>query len=66
MGNPAKVIKEVSDEMIDWKTKGTALYQALPKECYETLIPCEPLEEIEPNRPSQEKMYQTWETIKKG
>lgn len=66
VGNPAKVIKEVSDEMIAWKTKGTALYQALPKECYETLIPCEPLEEIEENRPSQEKMYQTWEAIKKG
>lgn len=65
VGNPAKVIKEVSDEMIAWKTKGTALYQALPKECHDTLIPCEPLEEIEPNRPGQEKMYQTWETIKK-
>ncbi len=65
VGNPAKVIKEVSDEMIAWKTKGTALYQALPKECHDTLIPCEPLEEIEPNRPGQEKMYHTWETIKK-
>ncbi|MNK02283.1 UDP-3-O-[3-hydroxymyristoyl] glucosamine N-acyltransferase [compost metagenome] len=64
VGNPAKIIKEVSDEMITWKTKGTALYQALPKECYETLIPCEPLEEPEANRPSQEKMYRTWETIK--
>ena len=31
-GNPAKIIKTVSDEMIAWKTKGTALYQQLPKE----------------------------------
>ena len=33
-GNPAKIIKEVSDKMIEWKTKGTALYQSLPAECY--------------------------------
>ena len=31
-GNPAKIIKEVSDEMIDWKTKGTQLYQQLPSD----------------------------------
>jgi carbonic anhydrase/acetyltransferase-like protein (isoleucine patch superfamily) len=28
-GNPGKIIKEVSDEMIEWKTEGTALYQQL-------------------------------------
>ncbi|HLT33234.1 MAG TPA: transferase hexapeptide repeat family protein, partial [Aquaticitalea sp.] len=28
VGNPAKIIKEVSDEMIEWKTKGTTLYQS--------------------------------------
>ena len=64
VGNPAKIIKEVSDEMIDWKTKGTALYQSLPKECYGTLIPCEPLREIEENRPQHESMYTTWNAIK--
>ncbi len=32
VGNPAKKIKEVSDEMISWKTKGTQLYQSLPNE----------------------------------
>lgn len=64
VGNPAKVIKEVSDEMIDWKTKGTKLYQTLPKECFESLRECEPLTEEESNRPSQEKMFTTWEQIK--
>lgn len=64
VGNPAKIIKEVSDEMIAWKTKGTALYQALPAECYATLEPCEPLREPEPDRPAQEKMYSTWDSIK--
>jgi phenylacetic acid degradation protein/carnitine operon protein CaiE len=64
VGNPAKIIKEVSDDMIAWKTKGTALYQALPAECYATLIPCEPLREPEADRPSQEQLFKTWESIK--
>ncbi len=64
VGNPGKVIKEVSDEMISWKTKGTALYQALPGECHATLREVEPLTEIEANRPTQEKMYSTWNSIK--
>lgn len=64
VGSPAKIIKEVSDEMIAWKTKGTTLYQRLPKELQETLKPCEPLTEEEPNRPHQENMYKTWEEIK--
>jgi phenylacetic acid degradation protein/carnitine operon protein CaiE len=64
VGNPAKKIKDVSDQMIAWKTKGTALYQALPKECQDTLIECEPLREIEENRPQQESMYTTWNAIK--
>ena len=64
VGNPAKIIKEVSDEMIAWKTKGTALYQALPADCYATLKKCEPLREIEANRPEQEALFKTWEEIK--
>ncbi len=60
VGNPAKIIKEVSDEMIAWKTKGTGLYQQLPKECHETLKECEPLREPEADRPTQEALYKTW------
>jgi len=63
VGNPAKIIKEVTNEMIAWKTKGTALYQALPKECYDTLKECEPLREIESDRPKQEAMFSTWKKI---
>lgn len=66
VGNPAKIIKEVSDEMIEWKTKGTALYQQLPKECFDTLREVEPLRTVEPNRPEQASMYATWEKVKKG
>jgi phenylacetic acid degradation protein len=64
VGNPAQIIKQVSDEMIAWKTKGTQLYQTLPKECYNGLKECEPLREEEPNRPTQESMYVTWNAIK--
>ena len=39
-GNPAKIVKEVSDEMMAWKTEGTRLYQQLPQHCFETLKLC--------------------------
>jgi phenylacetic acid degradation protein len=65
VGNPAKIIKEVSDDMIAWKSKGTQLYQALPKECHDTLEEVEPLREMEANRPSQEKLFETWEKVKR-
>jgi phenylacetic acid degradation protein len=45
VGNPARVVKQVSDELIAWKTAGTQLYQALPGQCFDTLKPCEPLQE---------------------
>jgi phenylacetic acid degradation protein len=63
-GNPGKIIKQVSDEMINWKTDGTKLYQALPKEMYESWKPCEPLREIDANRPSQETLYKTWKHLR--
>jgi len=45
VGNPAKIIKQVTDEMLAWKTQGTKLYQELPRQLYDTLKPCEPLRE---------------------
>ena len=59
VGNPAKVVKKVSDEMIDWKTKGTKLYQQLPKECHETLKEVEPLRIVPENMKIQEDVYKT-------
>ena len=59
VGNPAKVVKEVSDAMIDWKTKGTKLYQQLPKECIETLREVEPLREVPEDLKVQEGYYDT-------
>jgi phenylacetic acid degradation protein len=65
-GNPAKFIKQVSDEMIRWKSDGTALYQSLPKEMQENWKPCEPLTEVPADRPKQESLYKTWQSIKDG
>ncbi len=58
VGNPAKIIKEVSDEMIGWKTEGTKIYQGLPADLKETLIPVEPLREIEKGRKGMKSGYQ--------
>ena len=58
VGNPAKIIKEVSDEMIKWKTEGTKIYQGLPADLKETLIPVEPLREIEKGRKGMKSGYE--------
>ncbi len=60
VGSPAKIVKEVSDEMIAWKTKGTELYQRLPADCYATLKPCEPLRRVPPFGAEQQDEYKTW------
>lgn len=65
VGNPGKIIKTVSDEMLDWKTKGTALYHRLPNEMRDEAYACEPLSEVPLDRPQQEKLYEIWNEIKK-
>ena len=65
VGNPAKAIKEVSQQMLAWKTAGTKLYQSLPKDCHETLREVEPLREIPKDRPVQEDFYKTLAQLKK-
>lgn len=66
VGNPAKIIKDVSDEMIKWKTEGTKLYQQLPAELHATLKPCEPLRRPQVYFNTETSNYKTWkETGKK-
>lgn len=62
-GNPARIIREVSDEMLSWKTQGTKLYQQLPAEMYATYRQVEPLREMPANRPVQQKEYQIWKNV---
>ena len=64
VGNPGKKIKEVSNEMMEWKTKGTQLYQSLPNDMFKEWKQCEPLKSIPANRPPQEQLYENWEKIK--
>jgi phenylacetic acid degradation protein len=59
-GNPGKIIKQVTDEMIAWKTEGTKLYQVLPKEMFESWKECEPLREIPAGLSVQNETYQPW------
>jgi len=56
-GNPGKIIKQVTDEMLAWKTEGTKLYQSLPKEMFENWKECESLREIPDHLPLQAKDY---------
>ncbi|MBP6479152.1 MAG: transferase hexapeptide repeat family protein [Chitinophagaceae bacterium] len=57
VGNPGKIIKQVSDEMLSWKTEGTKLYQQLPKECHNSLKICKPLRKKRLQKKLQQKTY---------
>jgi len=60
-GNPAKILKQVSDEMLQWKTAGTRMYQALPAAMSESWQECEPLRKVElQKKSSQADGYQPW------
>lgn len=65
VGNPGKIVKQVNDEMIAWKTEGTKLYQSLPKEMFERFKLSEPLNEPPAGQPQQDNLYGTWQQRKK-
>jgi phenylacetic acid degradation protein len=60
VGNPAKTVKAVSDEMLMWKTEGTLLYQKLPEDCKLGLKECEPNRELPLALPEMGGDYQPW------
>lgn len=60
VGNPARMVKEVSDAMLAWKTEGTALYRQLPAQLHATLRACEPLREAPPERVTGARSFETW------
>ena len=63
-GNPASILKEVSDEMIAWKTEGTRLYQQLPGDMHQYWKECEPLRNIPEGQSNQDSNYKPWENKK--
>jgi carbonic anhydrase/acetyltransferase-like protein (isoleucine patch superfamily) len=60
VGNPAKTIKQVSDEMIAWKTNGTTLYQQLPADMQAGWVETEPLRSVPENRTIEYPDYKPW------
>lgn len=66
VGNPAKIVKQVSDAMLEWKTAGTELYQTLPARLRESLQPCEPLREVPADRAVQAATYKTLKATRRG
>ncbi len=64
VGNPGKIIKQVSEDMLVWKTEGTKLYQSLPETMQAGWRLCEALHEMPHNRPFQDTVYKTWKEKK--
>jgi carbonic anhydrase/acetyltransferase-like protein (isoleucine patch superfamily) len=64
VGNPAKKIKDVTDEMIQWKTKGTKLYHQLPENMKQHWSECSPLTELPANLNVNYPEYKTWNETK--
>jgi carbonic anhydrase/acetyltransferase-like protein (isoleucine patch superfamily) len=64
VGNPGRIIKQVTDEMLAWKTEGTRLYQALPAEMYKNWKAVEQLSESKPATQKQGNSYKTWKNKK--
>jgi phenylacetic acid degradation protein/carnitine operon protein CaiE len=64
VGNPAKIIKKVSDEMIAWKTEGTKTYQQLTKDMKTEWKECESLRKIPASYFTNDMEYKTWGEIK--
>jgi len=65
VGNPAIIKGNVSDDMLEWKSEGTKIYQELPLECMNTLRECDPLRAIPKDRPPQKTSYKSWKETKK-
>jgi phenylacetic acid degradation protein len=49
-GVPAKVVRDLSDDEIKWKSEGTSIYQHLAQRYLATMKEVQPLREIEDNR----------------
>lgn len=50
-GVPGKIVRQVTDQEIQWKTRGTQVYQQLTQRSLASLKPAAPLAQAEQNRP---------------
>lgn len=50
-GIPGKVVRELTEQEIAWKQKGTRQYQELAQRCLQGMAECAPLRELDADRP---------------
>ena len=62
VGNPGKIVKKVTDNMLAWKSEGTKLYQQLASECLASLHLCEPLRKKQKESSVQRQFYKPFKS----
>ena len=65
VGNPAKIVKDVSDDMLAWKSDGTALYQQLPAAMRASWRAVDPLRDVPANRSTQSAILSNWKATQR-
>lgn len=62
VGNPARKIGDVNDDMLLWKKEGTAWYQRLPSDMHQHWKEVEPLRQppTQPYQPTDVTLYKPW------
>lgn len=66
VGNPAKIVKDVSDEMLNWKTEGTKIYRLLTEDCLTEMKETIPSRKVSDKKEKQQGNYRTWKKTKSG
>jgi carbonic anhydrase/acetyltransferase-like protein (isoleucine patch superfamily) len=67
VGNPGRILREVTDDMLGWKNKGTALYRGLPADMHAGARPCAPLRAMPPGYGvPPEGDYKSWKDPTRG
>ena len=50
VGMPARIVRQITEQELQWKTEGTQVYKELTRRCLATLRPVAPLTAPEPGR----------------
>ncbi len=65
VGSPAKIIKNVSDKMLNWKTNGTKLYQQLTIDNHSKMKLVPALTKPKRLKKKQSRSFETWKETKR-
>jgi phenylacetic acid degradation protein len=66
VGTPARILRDVTDEMLRWKSEGTRLYQSLPEACRASLRPVKPETKKKGRARKQRASFKTWKKTPRG